>query len=722
MAKQKLGDGLRPMAAWGFIADAGKDGTNGEQAQGVCPFCGYVNSKGGTTFFADPTEGLWDCKACLRKGNAATFLEQILDLHAESTTTEQIESLAKGRGLPLAAFPRHEVAHAAHGPGGRPCYLFPTKAPNGRVVDLRHWRPGGAIQSTWGVKVGLWGADRLADAPPEAVVYVCEGEWDGMALDWLARAAGRSETVCVVATPGAGTFKHEWSKLFARRRVVFCYDADHSGDVGMSLAAGRISSSARKVRYLRWPADIPDGFDVRDLISGGLEGNRKPAAIWKTVQAYLSDTPRGKPGESSQESRAAAGMDVQPSSWHETINRYRELVEMTPDLEAATKVMFAAVFSSQLQDGDPLWIWLVGPPSSGKTMLAMSLRDSERCEFVSTIKENTLVSGFPSNQGDPSLLPKLAGRCLVVKEGTQILQLPPVTQDVVFSTLRDAYDGCVQRHYGNGIFRSYDVRFSFFGAVTNAIHGHGNASMGERCLKLQLETASKKVREQVMDAVYEGATDARRRDEGLREAASRFLANPFPKSMEDVARRVPEGYRTRLKGLAEIVAWLRSPVSYERYKPESLGYRPAREAPNRILSQLFRLAGLLAFVVGEETLSEANYAIVERVAFDTAIGWHAELVSYMATDPERAWTRRDIIDGLGLPSSNVWQAQKDLELKGLLVRTESEGGGPVARIRFTLHPELVEHWNRANVNGSALPAAFRAAGARRRRTRKAGGR
>jgi len=50
------------------------------------------------------------------------------------------------------------------------------------VVDIRTWHPRGHSLSIKDSKVGLFNAHVLKQRPSGAPVWICEGEWDVMAL------------------------------------------------------------------------------------------------------------------------------------------------------------------------------------------------------------------------------------------------------------------------------------------------------------------------------------------------------------------------------------------------------------------------------------------------------------------------------------------------------------------------------------------------------------
>lgn len=263
-------------------------GRSGDEAIGMCPSClkekhVYLNS----------VTGLWDCKRCGKSGNYPQLLDLLHRLHISEFTKDRRKKLAEDRGLPEEAFAGYDIGFF----DGR--YLIRVCDSNGRLTDIRQYRPGRKLQSTAGAKTGLFCAERLAatDAAKESV-YVCEGEWDCIALSWLLRKL-KLPGVCV-GVPGANTFKDEWVPWFPGRVVTFLYDHDKAGIDGQERAAQKLSAAASKVSLLNWPKDSAEGADIRDLVVdayGAGRSDREPQRLrdcWKKIQKHFVPFVPGK--------------------------------------------------------------------------------------------------------------------------------------------------------------------------------------------------------------------------------------------------------------------------------------------------------------------------------------------------------------------------------------------------------------------------------------------
>ena len=69
---------------------------------------------------------------------------------------------------------------------------------------------------------------------------------------------------------------------------------------------------------------------------------------------------------------------------------------------------------------------------------------------------------------DPSFLPQLDGKVLIIKDLSPLLSLRHEARNIIIVQLRDAYDGSSAQGYGNLGLVSYRAKFSLLGASTLA--------------------------------------------------------------------------------------------------------------------------------------------------------------------------------------------------------------------------------------------------------------
>lgn len=677
----------------------------GEHVYGNCPFCDA------NKFYVNVNTGQWDCKRCLKTGNVYTFLEDWGKHCAKATTAQQWKWLEKSRGLPAAAFKPWGVGCD----NGR--WLIPVQSANSHVLDLRIYEPERSrVITTAGMKTGLNGLNWLAKADPGTEVWLCEGEWDGIALRWLLRLSGDVESV-VVSVPGAGTFKNQWVQHFRDMRVRLCYDNDGPGERGSQKAANELNGVARELWTVRWPRERPSGYDIRDFVLAHRKKGLKASKIVRLLRKLLVEVDvaqleSGHAAPGTIQNVIHVGSIAKPPNFAQTLEEYKRWIKMTPLMEDGLRLAYAAAFAIDIP-GDPLWLYMVGPPGSGKTLLLMSLAGSSRTIFRSTIGPHALISGFKAEK-DPSEMPLWDGKCVVLKDFTEILSTHPLAKEEMFGYLRGAYDGHVVRGFGNGVKREYHLRFGLLAGVTPAIHGDLKASLGERFLKFDLLRDVGWSADDVIRAAIGNISRENDMELALAEAAGQFLSRSVDL---DGLPQVPEWFSERIVALAQLISGLRAVVERESYGDQRLKYRPSHEIGTRLAKQLVKLAMGLGHVDQVKVLGPEQYRLIERVAFDTAIGFHLEIVASLMDLGGEA-TKQDLATKTGLPFTNLGRALDDLQALGIVSPRKSTktllgpGRDPVA---WTVVDKLKKLWVRSEI-GEAEAHIKRIVRVRRRRS------
>jgi hypothetical protein len=102
-------------------------------------------------------------------------------------------------------------------------------------------------------------------------------------------------------------------------------------------------------------------------------------------------------------------MTVSLRDVHEAFAHWLELptADQGPPHESVD-VALATVVANRM-DGDPLWVFLVAPPSGGKTEVIRSLEDVPDVYPLSSLTAQTFASGFERKGTETSLLPKIDG-------------------------------------------------------------------------------------------------------------------------------------------------------------------------------------------------------------------------------------------------------------------------------------------------------------------------
>ena len=667
MISDELKDELRIFTAHHVIIRKG----NSKQVNGDCPFCGKPGH-----FYINPENKLWDCKVCGARGNAGTFLykmhRQYMEYLEDPEHDHLYSKLSADRRLPIVAFKAWNVGYDPIGE----CYTIPVYDGTESLCDIKRYRIGQKTLSTPGTSSGLFNRLHMINAK---TVYLCEGEWDGMAMDWLLKI-NKIKDSCAVAVSGAQTFKNGWISWFQGKEVYCMYDHDGAGEKGQLTVREKLTGVASTLKYIQWPDNFPTGFDVRDWIKYGIRV-KKPRSCYVNLIQMLSKDPKlpdyKDPAHPTTDEvkKEQERLPLNPNMTNEELYAtYKKWLYM-PDT-MVLDLMFGTVFANRLE-GDPVWLFFVAPPAGSKSELLMSLSWAEECYPLTSLTPHALVSGTQWGPGkDPSLLPQLDRKVLVLKDFTTILSMNYAARDEIFGILRDIYDGRTEKSFGNGLKREYKVKFGILAGVTPVIETFStmNQSLGERFLRYRLPLDTKRSEEQkILKAIKNVNNELKMRAE-LCQAAASIIARKNPE--HDVMPEFTERYLPKVVALAQLAAWLRGVVDRDKFTQQVL-YKPSSEVGTRMAKQLVKLAMGVGIFRGTRLLEAYEYNCIKHVAVDSCPQRAVMILSalYQAEKQENLamLKTKEIVDRTFLPQATVLRMMEDLNLLRLVQRVEVNG-------------------------------------------------
>lgn len=280
--------------------------------------------------------------------------------------------------------------------------------------------------------------------------------------------------------------------------------------------------------------------------------------------------------------------------------------------------------------GDPLWMFLVGPPGLLKTELCRSVSDVPAVYSLDMLTPKTLISGLTKrdDEGNPipvaGLLQHLDGRVLVIKDFTAILSMRDDARQDVLGQLRNSYDGYLEAGFGS-LAEPIRVRASYglLAAVTPVLDKHTKTLtvMGPRCLMTRVR--GKNFRETTEKAMSNTGHEYQMRWE-VKIAVANFL-----KTVTFRDYPIHENYVKRLVSLATYVAFMRSHAFAKYYRGQLTEVNaPSIEAPTRIVKQLTKLIRGLASIRGHDQITGEDYRTAVRVAEDSAIPEYQKIMNW----------------------------------------------------------------------------------------------
>ena len=322
-----------------------------------------------------------------------------------------------------------------------------------------------------------------------------------------------------------------------------------------------------------------------------------------------------------------------------------------------------ATVAANHMKGDPLWVFLVGPPSSGKTEILDALLDLPNIHPVATLTVASLLSGVPRREhakdASGGLLRTIGEFGFIVcKDFTSVLTMNRDERAAVLAALREIFDGSWVRHVGSDGGR--DLRWrgkvAVIGAVTPIIDTHHSVmnAMGERFLLSRLPDVEPK--KQALCALrHDGKEETMRRE--LRRAVSGLFADlrltRFP--LDDVAKE-------KLAALSTLVSRCRSAVERDSFRRD-IELVPGSERPARLVLQLARLYGGMRNI----GVADSNcWPLLFRVGMDCIPAIRRSAFDYLRKT--HVALTPDIATAIDYPTTTVRRALEDLTAHGILQR------------------------------------------------------
>lgn len=623
------------------------------QAIANCLFCG-----GKEKMYINHTNSNWDCKKCQRHGGFAKFLEEISIFFKCEATDRNLQALGKEKSILPATLARWNVGYNTI------TSKFTIPYPNTEygLSDLRLFRLGDKVHSCRDAKTNIQNLQGLVSDRTNRPVYLCEGDWDFFAMAEILHLT-KHEGIAV-AIPGAGIFKAEWTRLFKGKIVHVIYDNDDAGKKGETKLYHALKAIAKKMTFTHWSELKESGYDLRDLY----KEVQKPAETLAQLHRMFKDTPRHTELEESLENTSQPERkrpkQTERVPYADVLNGYLKWLHI-PNTDFIN-VLYGTILANRLQ-GEPIWLFLVAPPGSSKSVSLMSFQNADRIMTTTSITPHALISGFSGAGGDPSLIPRLDGKVLIIKDFTTIMSMPLIQREEILGILRDAYDGRIEKVFGNMVVRCYESKFGLICGVTPAVDtlGETHSSLGERFLKYRYRYDDWY---QVIKRALGNSNHEVQLREELLSLATRVLDYEYEKEMPEISDEVQEG----LISLAQWVAVMRGSVIRDRYTSDII-FKPSPEIGTRLVKQFGKLAVGLAMFRGTKFISTDDYHIIIQVARDTICEKNEEIYRKMwLKDRDKLWTAHEISDLTKLPVSTCTRTLQDLAMLKILEKEKVE--------------------------------------------------
>jgi hypothetical protein len=319
----------------------------------------------------------------------------------------------------------------------------------------------------------------------------------------------------------------------------------------------------------------------------------------------------------------------------------------------------------------PVWLILVGPPSSGKTSMVNNLLGTDEKKnpnvcAVSTMTSGALASGHKDHQGNKaeSLLPRLNGKCFLMGEMSALLSQRSEVVQQFLGDLCEIFDGDYNKWTGTVGVLSIKSRFSLLGCITPmALRQHREYMnrIGARFLMYELPPLTPEEEDLGFDLKNAPQVDQAQAKKTLRALVAQQL--DAVRQIDTPAELTPAGSRL-VKSMAQLVARGRGSVLHNEHQTESA---------YRIYTQLMNLTRSLARVSGHAVVDASDLELVRCVALSTVTAPRGKILQVCSAESQGATTAQ-VADAIGCQDKAAEGYLQDMATLGLLTKTPLRTG------------------------------------------------
>jgi hypothetical protein len=340
-------------------------------------------------------------------------------------------------------------------------------------------------------------------------------------------------------------------------------------------------------------------------------------------------------------------------------------------------IVLGAVIANQFTNADSVNLYLIGPSSSAKTEILMSLQGDKRCYVLSSLTQNSFISGFrdaknPRVAAEVSLLFKMKNEhknILIFKDFTTVLALNKDSQSEIISQIRELVDGYFVKKVGNQPPIEWRGKLGFIMGVTPVIDRFHtiHSQLGERFLSYRLDTGSPDDWMSQSVAAFDSCGVETIIRPGLRDSVKAFLEkfeSPDIFSI-DFSKEIIE----RMHFLAEFVGRARAGVSRDHY--HNVECIPEPERTPRLMKQFKSILAGIAIAEGKSRINYNLLKVIRKIARDS-IPVHRDIIikalwdNYYCATSKQGIGRGPLSLLVNIPYRTLINYLEDLTLLGII--------------------------------------------------------
>ena len=368
------------------------------------------------------------------------------------------------------------------------------------------------------------------------------------------------------------------------------------------------------------------------------------------------------------------------------------LEELRPKIGNHVKVMPESLYVIDLvlatglercynPEHDALWLYLIAPSGSGKTELMRLMNGWHRTYTIDELTKASLISGFKPEEGQYGILGSFNDKTVYVKDMSQTLTSNKDERNAIFGTLRNVYDGYVEKGFGNATSKvSIKSRFGLVIGMTPIIDAYYTLSnqLGERFLKVRFNTDERQV---LMDIYNQNDSKYVEERKLLQQQISEYLS-----SLETPEYTMPSEYQELLIGLVNYTAILRT-ATLTNGEGDQIEFKGEKEVPTRMMLQAKKVLMLMAAVRAKSCIGKEEVDFLGQLLLQTPPLYRTQAYYHLLLN--EASTINSVAETLHIRHEKAQQILEELRyLKVVYLQDDSYKLTPQFREWGTLYHKL----------------------------------
>jgi len=316
----------------------------------------------------------------------------------------------------------------------------------------------------------------------------------------------------------------------------------------------------------------------------------------------------------------------------EVKDAYKSVFYMKDENDGVLDVILAVTISTWTGN-DGIWLLLIGGPSTGKTECLNIVTALPFVHTISTLTENTFLSGMKLKAGqEASLLHRIGPKgVLVFKDFTTVLGLRDDRRTEILNQMREIYDGKIVKSTGNGEDNNWEGKINVLAATTEVIYSESNkqAANGIRFFNYVMPKMTMEEEFMMAKRSKKMINHAKTQRDWLKEITRMYIEGVLAK-IDNELPQVSEEFSDRIRNLAYVITKARAATDHN-WKGD-VEFVHEKESITRLVNQMEILAQTF-MLMNNGKPSEKHEGIIFKILLDSIPKYSRRVIEIMMKYP-----------------------------------------------------------------------------------------